>query len=324
MNRKLATIRRIRSISPHPNADRLEIAQVDGWSAVVGKGTFQPGNLVVFCEIDSLLPAREEYAFLAPSCSIIGDDNKVKYRIKTCKLRGELSQGLVLPLSVLPDDFPVGNGVEVTEVLGIEKYEPPLPNDQSVIGPFPACVPKTDQERVQNLDIEALRGGAYHCTEKLDGTSCTVVNLNGQIKICSRNYEINQNRFGPIVRAVHDSGVLDCIQDGYAIQGEVCGPGVQGNRYKLAVPELFVFGVFDIWEGKYFTPGRFFNYCGALGLTTVPDLGNDTCPSSVGDVLERAEGPSKLNKFVEREGVVWRSRLVESSFKAISNKFLLG
>ncbi|HMA78148.1 MAG TPA: RNA ligase (ATP) [Candidatus Paceibacterota bacterium] len=324
MARKLASIRLVTDILPHPNADRLEIAQVDGWTVVVGKGQFRRDQVVVFCEIDSMLPAREEFAFLAPSCSTIGDDDKVRYRIKSRKLRGVLSQGLVLPLSVLPEDALVSLGDDVTDVLDIKKYEPKLPDDRSVVGPFPSCVPKTDQERIQNLYMSMLQGGAFHCTEKLDGTSCTVVKLGGKIKICSRNYEIDQNRFGPIVRAVHNSGVLDCIQDGYAIQGEVCGPKIQGNRYKLPDSELFVFGVFDVVSGQHFNPDRLFNYCGANDLTTVPDLGNHVLPGTLAEVLESAEGPSRLNKFVQREGVVWRSRLEQVSFKAISNRFLLG
>jgi len=161
MKRKLATIAVIDEIHEHPNADTLELARIRGWQVVVKKGEFQPKDLCVYCEIDSLMPERSEFAFLEPR----------KYRIKTTKLRGQVSQGIAFSLNILPGNIEVVNGIkrltynreavnlspgaDVTELLGVEKYDPPIPACLGGIaeGNFPSHSIKTDEERIQNLMV---------------------------------------------------------------------------------------------------------------------------------------------------------------------------
>lgn len=161
--RKLASIQRIKSIEPIANADAIMKATVLGWQLVIKKGEFKPGDLCIYVEIDSILPDRLEFEFLR---------NK-NFRIRTIKLRGQVSQGICFPLHILPNNIQVDEGVDVTDVLNIVKYEPPVPvNMQGVMkGPFPSFIPKTDETRVQVLQelLNTHRGSLCYITEKLDG-----------------------------------------------------------------------------------------------------------------------------------------------------------
>jgi len=116
--RKLASIQKIRALTPIEGADAIEMATVLGWQLVVKKGEFQAGGLCVYCEIDSILPARPEFEFLKPR----------GMRIKTIRLRGQISQGICFPLSILPEGSPIEEGADVTEILGIAKWEMPIPD----------------------------------------------------------------------------------------------------------------------------------------------------------------------------------------------------
>jgi RNA ligase (TIGR02306 family) len=159
MERKLATIRTITNIQPIDGADMIELASVGGWNVVVAKDVgHKVGNKVVYCEIDSFLPIREEFEFLRKS-SYKKMGEQEGFRLKTIKLRGQVSQGLILPISVLnPPDTNIYvepfEGLDVTEMLGIVKYEPPIPAELAgkVKGQFPSFLRKTDEERCLSAD----------------------------------------------------------------------------------------------------------------------------------------------------------------------------
>jgi RNA ligase (TIGR02306 family) len=128
MERKLATIRKISIIEPIEGADKIELATVDGWKVIVAKNVgHKVGDLVVYCEIDSFLPIRDEFEFLRKSSYKKMSDGSEGFRLKTIRLRGQLSQGLLLPISVLDEyKYLPLEGDDVTEILGIIKYEPPI------------------------------------------------------------------------------------------------------------------------------------------------------------------------------------------------------
>ena len=177
MERKLASVRRITDIQPIPNADAIEVVVVGGWKVVTKKGEFNVGDLCVYCEIDSFLPILPQYEFLRKSSYKKLSTGEEGFRLRTIKLRGQVSQGLVLPLSVLPGGRELFEGMDVTEVLSITKYEPPIPASLAgkVKGLFPSFLHKTDEERLQNLDSEYPfdSNKKYYVTEKLDGSSAT-------------------------------------------------------------------------------------------------------------------------------------------------------
>lgn len=318
--RKMASIRKIDEIRPIPEADAIECAVIGGWTVVVKKGEFNPGDMAIYCEIDSWVP-HELAPFLGRGSPPKEYEGVLGYRLRTIKLRGQLSQGLLLPLSVLPPEPEdvIGTNSDVSEILNIRKYEPPIPAELSgaVVGPFPThLVPKTDEERVQNLDYEELRHLRYVITEKLDGTSATFIKENGALRVCGRNWEWQDtdNTYWQIARKYD---LLNVLKEGMAVQGEIIGPGVQGNKYGLKEVEL---RVFSVWQNR--------NRLSILDwidtFPVVPILTSlGSIPKTVDELLKLAEAKSELNVKTEREGIVLRAVDKDLSFKAISNKFLI-
>ena len=339
--RKLATIRKITDIRPIEGADKIEMATVGGWNVVVAKDVeHKVGNSVVYCEIDSFLPIKEEFEFLRKSSyKKMGDQEG--FRLKTIRLRGQLSQGLILPISVVPiTQFATGHdlpeGLDVTEMLGIVKYEPPIPAELSgkVKGQFPSFLRKTDEERVQNLvkeyeEYKLTSKHQFYMTEKLDGSSATFYMNDGEFGVCSRNLELLEtegNTFWKVARDLKLEEKLREFGKNICIQGELIGEGIQGNPYKIKGHTVRFFNVFDIDSKTYYGLPLFLaTMQHGLKLDTVPFLTNLTMelPQTIDECLAFAEGKSQLNNNTEREGVVIRSLDNTISFKAISNKFLL-
>ena len=141
--RKLASIQHIKNLEPIEGADAIEKATVLGWQVVVKKGEYKVGDLTVYIEIDSLLPETSDFEFM----------RKNKFRVRTIRLRGQVSQGICFQPSILPPDFILDEDADCTEALGIVKYEPPVPAHLAGIakGRFPGFIPKTDETRVQVL-----------------------------------------------------------------------------------------------------------------------------------------------------------------------------
>lgn len=329
--RKLASVRRIDSISSIPNADAIECATVGGWRIVVKKGEFREGDLAVYCEIDSWIP-HELAPFLSKGSEPREYNGVRGERLRTVKLRGQVSQGLLLPLSVISDRghtvYHV-DGIDVSEVLGIQKWEAPVPANLAgdVRGVFPSFVPKTDQERIQNLteEFKTWTDLFWEVTEKLDGSSMTVYYKDGDFGVCSRNWNLAESESNSMWQQARRYNLEQVLaQEGnYAVQGEIVGEGIQGNPYRIRGQDFLVYDVFDIKEQRYLTPVERRNFVERNNLRHIPILlDNLATPASVENILMTAEGKSQLNKDTEREGLVFKSNGVVS-FKAISNKFLL-
>ena len=342
--RKLASIQTVNAAEPIPNADAIERIRVLGWWVVVKKGEFAPGDRVVYCEIDSLLPERQEFEFLRPSSfKPARDEVAAGFRIKTVKLRGQVSQGICFPLSILPPGAPADDGADVTDLLGVRKWEPPLPVGMGgkVKGGFPGFLSKTDETRVQVLEavIERHRGKTFYVTEKLDGTSFTAFLKDGEFGICSRNLWMDEaddtNLLARVARRLKLEEGLRAVmaKRGFqpAIQAELIGPGIQGNKYALKEVALRVFNVFDIGAYRLVDHATMLDVVRELGLEAVPQLGTVVLNHTVDELVAMSEGTSVLNPKAQREGVVLRPLAEEHdadlggrlSFKAINPKFLL-
>jgi RNA ligase (TIGR02306 family) len=363
--RKLASIRRIADIQPIEGADAIVVATIDGWKVVVKKDEFNVGDLALYIEIDSWVPHD-----LAPFLSKGHEPreyNGVKgERLRTVKLRGQVSQGLLLPFTAsMAIKIGAGPGakfedyaeLDLTEYLGVQKWEAPIPAQLQgqAAGMFPtSLIPKTDQERIQNCFGEIQKRAkrfatekvwnsetqtleehtvvvpadfkepTYEVTMKLDGSSCTIFRWEGELRVCSRNLELkinDENKDNTFVAMALKIG--DRVKDGLAFQGEVVGPGIQGNREGFAEHKFFVFDIFDIQKHEYLSPENRRWVAEFHELDHVPVLGNNwTAPESVEAGLALAEGPSINHKI--REGLVWKCNENPSfSFKTISNQFLL-
>lgn len=331
--RKLATVQIISDIKPIEGADRIEVASVLGWKVVIKKDEFKPGDPAVYCEVDSFLPVKPEFEFLRKSSYKKMSDGSEGFRLKTIKLRGVISQGLLLPVTAIPgypEVPPVGT--DVSDLLGVIKYEPPVPAQLAgeVKGPFPGFISKTDEERVQNLiDIlPTYRDSLFYVTEKVDGTSITIYLKDGQFGICSRNLELVENPENTYWRVVKELDIERKLRDlgrNIALQGELIGEGIQKNIYKLRGQTIKFFDAFDIDKYEYFDYSSFISIIAQFGLSTVPLVdASIKLPASVDDILMMANGPSALNPAANREGLVFRTTSGKRfSFKAISNNFLL-
>ena len=332
MERKLATIRKISSIDPIEGADKIELSTVDGWKVIVAKDVgHKVGDLVVYCEIDSFLPIRDEFEFLRKSSYKKMSDGSEGFRLKTIRLRGQISQGLILPISVIGEDQSLIEGLDVTSKLGIIKYEPPVPAELSgkVKGVFPSFLQKTDEERIQNLlqSYESFKNETFYVTEKLDGSSATYYLRNGEFGVCSRNLDLIEtegNTFWKVARELDLENKLKKLGDNLSLQGELIGEGIQGNPYKIKGQTVRFFNMYDIELGEYFSVSKMLINLDIMNLNSVPILDvNFKLPSTVQDLLDFADSKSELNKDFDREGVVIRTHDKKISFKVISNKFLL-
>jgi RNA ligase (TIGR02306 family) len=336
MERKLASVQVIREILPIEGADAIELAVVNGWKVVVAKNVeHKAGDHVVYCEIDSFLPIREEFEFLRKSShKKMGDLEG--FRLRTIKLRGQISQGLILPMSIFGDfSWTAYEGLDVTGRLGILKWEPPIPAELAgkVKGQFPSFLRKTDEPRVQNLTDDYTKWEEneldFYVTEKLDGSSATFYYKDGEFGVCSRNLELletEDNTFWKVARELKLEEKLAKTGKNICIQGELIGEGIQGNPYKIKGQTVRFFNAFDIDnQYQYGLPMFLALMQLELELETVPFLTDLTMklPGTVDEMLAYADGKSLLNPNFDREGVVVRSMDNSISFKAISNNFLL-
>lgn len=367
MERKLASIQKIAKLTPIDGADKIEVAHILGWKVVVQKGLHKEGDLVVYFEIDSLLPELPEFEFLRKNCYVSEKTsvNGAGFRLKTIKLRGQISQGLIIPIRELKDylvadpgnpyndhrpetTFLLEEGADVTEDLGVKKFERPIPANLAgrIRGNFPSFIPKTDQERIQNFFGDFWKKYKDHDWEvslKLDGSSMTVYYyaLEDRFGVCSRNLDLTEtedNAFWATARKLNLESIMRDMSSyglklngnpySFALQGELIGPGVQGNREQLTELQFHIFDIYDIEEGVYLNSIEREGFVAHYGLKHVPvyeiaKMGYD----SADGFLELAEfgydNGKSLNNPV-REGLVFKSIQDPSvSFKAISQKYLI-
>lgn len=364
--RKLASIQTISNIFDVPETDNLQLAQINGWQVVTNKqNKFQVNDKVIYCEIDSILPEMPVYEFLRSK----------KFRIKTQKIRGVLSQGIIFPLSILYeyvnenlsindiDNFINSVKIEqdVTNEMKITKYDPDIyiksNGNRNLTGkPFPEFLIKTDEERIQNLTWlfhqEHTKNADLAIYEKIEGSSISIYLNNGIFGVCSRNLELeltDDSKYIQVVRQYDLEAKMKELNRNICIQAELIGEGIQGNIYKLTGNDMYVFNIYDIDNKQFLSIDEVTQVCKTLGLKEVPRIYvfDDYIKLEdyeLKEILNLANGYSKLNSEVLREGLVFKAvdnkplykELVNIdgnkhlnfihkrfSFKAISNEYLL-
>jgi hypothetical protein len=380
MERKLAHIEKIEWIRDIPGADKICTYGILGWEVVDQKGKYKVGDLVCYVEVDSILPNKPEFEFLRDR----------KFRVRIIKLKGQISMGLILPLSILPDksikhiDGYSNIGKDVTELLGITKYL--SPSEQSELQQqeqkikleknklkkflmryswfrrlflsrtqkerFPYWVSKTDEERIQNIPhiLEQFKDKEVYITEKIDYQSVTftgkmvpnAIPLIGkflpkkfQFVVCSRNLTTNDkgSLYWKIAQKYNIEKILK-ENPTLTIQGEQGDTKVQGNKYGIKEPTMWVFNIIDHERNYHYNRFEMVFFCEKYNLPLVPLVYVDTKPycklselgSTVQELVEFSKGKSVINPNIEREGIV--VRCIENgkkilSFKVINPNFLL-
>jgi RNA ligase (TIGR02306 family) len=329
--RSLVTIQRVKQISVIPDSDFLELAHVMGWQCVAKKGEFQAGDLGVYYEVDSFLPLDERYEFLRASSYRDNVDNGEGFRIPTVKMRGQLSQGLLLPLSKFPELEGCDEGTDVTEKLNVKKwYIPETANaGGTIIGERPHGIPASDEIRIQSaLELlDQLKGKPYYITTKMDGTSGIVYCIDGKIGCCSRNKEIKDEENALYWSPVYLYGLkekLARLGKNIVLTGEICGPGIQKNKLRLPATEWYIFDVKDWDSQKYLPYDEACKVCADLGIPVVPlEERGENFDYSLEQLLEKAKG--KYKSGLDKEGIVVRDVFSPKavSFKVLNNDALL-
>jgi len=329
--RSLVTIQKVKEISAIPDSDFLELAHVMGWQCVVKKGEFKEGDFGVYYEVDSFLPIDERYEFLRTSSYRDNADNGEGFRIRTMRMRGQLSQGLLLPLDKFPELEGYAQGADVTEILNVKKwYIPETANaGGTIIGERPHGIPASDEIRIQSaLELlDQLKGKAYYITTKMDGTSGIVYYIDGKIGCCSRNKEIKDEEGALYWTPVYKYGLKEKLAKlgrNIVLTGEICGTGIQKNKLRLAGIEWYIFDVKDWDTGRYLPYEEAVKLCETLGLPLVPlEERADNFNYSLETLLEKARG--KYPSGLDKEGIVVRDVKFPKavSFKVLNNDALL-
>lgn len=331
-------VRKIGTVTPHPNADRLDIATVEGmaFQFVVGKGNFQPGDSCVYFPLDSILPDS--------LCEALGFAGKLsgpgKNRVKTVRLRSEASQGLAVPVPAVREFLKAdyahwAPGFDLTDELGVTKYEPePIPCQAGNLLPLPVGQEMYDIEGcdrypqvAEKLIAEKRR---VRILEKLEGTNFSITSdMDLSLWVNQRNNTIEEikdgkaeNMFWRVARkqglidlikslAEHHKGVYPCI-DKIILRGELIGPGIQKNIYGLKDTCVRFFDlevitrdgrrVYHDWEGLKEDMARF-NAMDMLAPVLAEDVLLDEWLAGR-TLREASHGPSVLNPNQIREGIV--------------------
>lgn len=335
MNRKLTTIQLVGEVNPIPGAEFIEVVSVLGWHVVVRKGQFKTGDYCVFCEVDSVLTR-------APWNEFLFKDDKTLFRVKTIRLRKQISQGICFSMDFLqPGVYSPGD--DISELLGVVKYEEVIPAHLSgkKVSKFPGFLFKTDETRIQTVPhiLEKYKDKTFYVSEKLDGSSCALFLRDDKFGVCSRNFQIDKEDNNAFWKAVKEHNLEAKLRElskqleipNIAIQGELIGPGVQGNKYRLDNLNIYAFNLFNIngaifiklWDNQLL-----FN---ALGIKTVPLIETDKhLFNTVDEMVKFSENHSTLNPNIPMEGLIWRPEvetrdphLGRLSFKCLNPNFLL-
>lgn len=301
----LATIEIVKSVRPIANADNIELIHVLGYRTVVKKGEFAVGDQCVFIKPDTVVEPRPIYEFLAAQ----------DYRVKVARFRGEYSLGLAMPLlSVLPLGA-YHAGQDVTEAAGVSKYEKPLPEDSEAIGGFPSIITKTDEQDLRGTP-EALAefyGKHVYATIKLDGTSATYqIDEEGKFRIYSRRYEVGPgNIYG---RMAAKYGIEEHMRDfsqlagPIAVQGEIYGPKVNGNKGKFPEQAFALFGVYSLSEHRNKALSTLEVFSGGSGIPMVPKIFEyQEMPELTMEELVAIANDLKYSTGAKAEGFVLRT-----------------
>lgn len=267
---KLTSIETISEISPIENADRIEKVTILGWSCIVRKGLYSVGDTVIFVFPDTLVPKR----FLDNSY-----EGKDRVRLRTVKMRGHFSAGLVLPLSVLDGSINVSLGDDVADHLNITKYEAPV--DVTIegdsVGSFPSfIISKTDEDNARSnpeaiKELESCYMGNLVLTTKWDGRSSTYIWTDGKLRCCSRSLEKKEGECieWRMARKYELQEKFSNMEGNWAIQSEACGIRVQKNLMGLKENEIRVFHVKNLDTGEFFTPYKVEEFCNTYNLPYV-------------------------------------------------------
>jgi len=349
----LATIQKVLRVIPIPDADSIELAFVLGWQVVIKKGEYKEGDLCCYIQIDTVVPETEYFDFL----------RERKYRVRTIRLRKQLSQGLIVPM-------PKGKfkeGDDVTDIIGVKKYEKPDNNPDRFEKPrmpkkwykkafyifkynflykiFPALKRKqrspfpkhlvgiTDEERIQNMPqvLTKYAGKEFVVSYKLDGSSITIIHSKvfgkSKFRICSRRFELHDKKndwYRVFADTKFNLEVLKLVKHFGTNDIIVQGEAIgKFNGNHHNLPSEQI-RVFNIYvNGKRINQKDLIDTCLRNNIPHCPKYKTTTLNHSLDEILKESEIRDVLNPWVDAEGLVWRCVEDNMSFKVLNNRYLL-
>lgn len=341
--RNLCRVSKIQKVESIKDKDRIELATVDNYPVIVEKGLYKVDDLCVYCEYDTVLPVKPEFEFLRNRCY-----SKLYngFRIKNMKMAGLYSSGIVFPINLIDEKYRK-LGKDLTDVIGVRKYDPEELKEMKFANPnpsfkrrlishmmkyawfrkfmskffprvnktYPVTVSKSSETNVERCFDTLPKNHYYYCTEKMEGQAGTWLLKGKTYMQFSHNVYRNLKEDSTWTKVGNKYNLEEILRKHYkrygkrlAIQGEICGPGIQRNIYGLKDFELFVYKVTDVDSGLSANFEELERFCNENKLTTVPILERRRkLLSNVDEMLKDCEGKS-VYKGVKREGIVWRSR----------------
>lgn len=348
-----ATVQKITKIVKHPNADLLDICNILGWQCITKTGEFKEGDLICYIAIDTVVPELPEYEFL----------RERKFRVRTIKLRKQISQGLIVPL-------PNGKwkeGDDITEVLGVKKYEKPDNNPERYEKPrmpkkwykkwiylfkynflykaFPKLLrlsrspfPKhlvsiTDEERIQNMPqvLSQYAGKLFVVSYKLDGSSITIIHSKvlgkSKFRICSRRFELHDKKndwHRVFTNTEFKYEILKLVKQFGTNDIIVQGEAIGKFNGNHHNLQREQIRLFNIYvNGKRLNQKEFLEVCLKNNIPHCPLYKETALNHTLPEILKESEIKDLLNPSVDVEGLIWRCVDDNMSFKVINNKYLL-
>lgn len=349
----LASVQRIVNVTPIEGADAIETATVLGWEVVIKKGEYQVGDLCCYIQIDTIVPEKPEYEFLRDK----------KFRVRTIKLRKQISQGLIVPL-------PKGTwseGDDLTDVIGVKKYEKPDTNPVRYQKPrvpkkwykriiynfkykflykvFPFLLKKersdfpkklvsiTDQDRIQNIPkvLQTHAGKTFVVSYKLDGSSITIIHnkfaSTSKYRICSRRFELHgkNNDWYKVFTETNFKIHIQKLVKHFNTNGIIVqGEAIGKFNGNHHKLQKNEIRLFNIYvDGKRINQKLFIEVCTTLNVPHCPLYKEIVLNHTLPEILKISQIKDILNPSVEAEGLVWRCVDDNLSFKVINNNYLL-
>lgn len=299
----LVWVGKVLEVSPIDGADRIESLEVmcgkgGKWRGTAQKGQFQPRDLCRVYLQDSILPPTSEFDFM----------EKHHRRVRMMRFKGVPSEVLIMPV---PPCFESEIGQDITDWAKVEKYEKPIPANMKgeTLGSFPSFIPKTDEQHFQDVPriVEWMQGKKFYSTVKVDGTSCTIFEHEGQFGCCSRNLMKKDTPENAIWQIAREYRLHEVLQGtGLALQFELAGPGIQKNPMGLKKPTPFLFNVYDIEERFYWSLDNIVDVLDSLSLPMVEVIDRDKVFDFPDSESLRVYAEGTYHNGRQREGVVIR------------------
>lgn len=348
---ELAKVAAIQSIAPIEGKDRIVLAKVENYDSIIQKDSFKVGEKVIYVFYDSILPPRPEFEFLRARC---WSEKYQGFRIRPMKMGGIISEGLVLPLSLIPGCDKLSVGTVVTDRLGIRRYDPDAyamkrevkkrwwmryPLIRSIMKAlgfgkpkamkgYPQSIPKSDEENIEaKWDSVKDSDEIFIITEKMEGQAAMyVLDRRKKLHIYSHNWEVGSSGSWGSIASEMDMRALLVKADKVfgmriAIEGEICGPGIQKNIYKFPSLRFFLYSAYDADSGRRLSVTELDRLSSITGLERVPFIRKGCIMETLDEMLHDAEGSSVFSPSVPREGLVWRNEDGNIHFKCKSRPY---